>query len=81
MARFIKLTNRLLNTNYIHTISIKPNKYYIHHFEGINFEGSIFLFAGSGGGNVSSINNTKIEICETKNPTDYKIISNWINNH
>jgi hypothetical protein len=81
MTKFIKLTNMVLNTNYIHTIAIKPNKYFIHHVQGINLGGYIWLLAGSGGGIISSNNNTEIEVCETKHPTDYKIISDWINNH
>ena len=81
MTKFIKLTNMLLNTKYIHTISIKPNKYYIHHVQGINLGGYIWLLCGSGGGLISTNNNTEIEVCETKHPTDYKIISDWINNH
>ena len=34
MPRFIKLTKMLINTNYINTILIKPNKYYIQIITG-----------------------------------------------
>ena len=73
MSRFIKLTNFLLNTNDIHKIVIQPNKYYIHivskKIEGFNW--------GFGIGSISSFT-SEIEVCETKNSIDYKIVSNWI---
>jgi len=73
MSRFVKLTNVLLNTNYIRQILIQPNKYYIYvaseTFSGFNFFGF---------GTISS-NINWIQVCETKNPVDYKIISDWIN--
>jgi len=77
MARFIKLTNMLINTNDIHKILINQNKYYIQ-FISNNFNGYMCLFSGSGFGNISSPY-YEIEVCENKHPNDYKIVSEWIN--
>ena len=75
MSNFIKFTSLILNINYIQSIVIKPNKYYINVV--INkFEGSKLFSTG----NVVSYN-SKIEVCETKNSIDYKILSDWINNN
>lgn len=78
MSRFLKLTGLLLNTNYIHNITIQPNKYIIH-TASKKFFGHIGLCYGSGYGLVSS-DNEVIEVCETKHPNDYKIVSEWIKN-
>jgi len=75
MPNFIKFTSLILNINYIQSIVIKPNKYYINVV--INKFEESKLFAT---GNVVSYN-SKIEVCETKNYTDYKILSDWINNN
>jgi hypothetical protein len=76
MSKFIKLTNFLLNTNDIHKIVIQPNKYYIHivskKIDGFNWDIGSF-----GLGNISSYT-SEIEVCETKNPNDYKIVTGWI---
>ena len=80
MSKFIKLTNMILNTKYIYKISIKPNKYYIY-FKFNEINGFLWLFGGTGVGNISSYNanaNTEIEVCETNHPIDYKIITEWI---
>ena len=75
MSNFIKFTSLILNINYIQSIVIKPNKYYINVV--INKFEESKLFAT---GNVVSYN-SKIEVCETKNSIDYKILSDWINNN
>jgi hypothetical protein len=76
MSKFIKLTNFLLNINDIHKIVINPNKYYIHIVtRGIN--GTTWNLWGSGLGKFSS-NTYIIDICKTDHPTDYKIITDWI---
>lgn len=75
MLSFIKFTSLILNVNYIQSIVIKPNKYYIN-LVANNYQGSKLF----GTGNVSSYN-SKIEVCETKNSVDYKILSDWINNN
>jgi len=77
MPKFIKLTNFLLNTNDIHKIVIKPNKYHIH-IVGKQISGFNWGIGGFGLGNMSSYID-EIEVCETKYPTDYKIVSEWIN--
>jgi hypothetical protein len=77
MSKFIKLTNILLNTNDIHKIVIKPNKYLICIFSK-KYDGFFWGLGGVGFGSISSYTN-EIEICETENSNDYKIISDWIN--
>ena len=77
MSKFIKLANCIINTNYIHSIVINPNKYYIHLMSN-RFDGYyVGLF---GFGNISSFN-PEIEVCESKHSSDYKIISDWIDNY
>jgi hypothetical protein len=76
MSKFIKLTNFVFNTNDLHKIVIQPNKYYIH-IVGKKIDGFIWSIGGFGFGNISSFT-YEIEVCETKHPTDYKIVSNWI---
>jgi len=78
MTKFLKLTKLILNTNDIQKINIKPNKFYIH-FIGKQFSGNIVQMASFGLGSISS-DNYEIEVCETLNPDDYKIVSEWINN-
>ena len=76
MSKFIRLTNMLLNVNDIHKIVIEPNKYYIH-IVSKKVDGFNWGVGGFGVGNISSYT-SEIEICDTKHPTNYKIISNWI---
>ena len=76
MSKFIKLTTIILNTNDIHKIVIQPNKYYIH-VVSKQLDGISWSIMGWGIGHMSS-QNSKIEVCQTKHSTDYKIISDWI---
>ena len=78
MSKFIKLTNFIININYIQSIVIKPNKYYINIVSN-TFDGSKWSIAGFGMGTISSYN-SEIEVCETKHSSDYKKISDWIDN-
>ena len=78
MSKFIKLTNMLLNTNYINKIYINPNQYVIY-LTSNKFDGTSWSITGSGLGLISSLKDIEIEVCETKHSTDYKIVSNWIN--
>jgi len=55
---------------------IQPNKYVIHTTNTKLF-GHISLCYGSGYGYISA-DKEEIEVCETKHPTDYKIVSEWI---
>ena len=77
MSKFIRLTNFLFNTNDIQKIVINPNQYVIH-IVGKQINGVAFNFAGFGLGNVHSYT-SQIDVCKTKNSTDYKIVTNWIN--
>ena len=76
MSKFLKLTTFLFNTNDIHKIVILPNKYCIH-IVSKKVTGFNWVFYGFGVGNISSYA-SKIEVCETKNSIDYKIVSDWI---
>lgn len=76
MSKFIKFTNFILNTNDIHKIVIKPNKYYIHIITK-KMDGFSWGIGGFGLGNISSYTD-EIEVCETQYPTDYKILTDWI---
>jgi hypothetical protein len=77
MSKFIKFTNFLLNTNDIHQIVIKPNKYCFHivskKMNGFYSGVGVFGF-----GNISSYT-YEIEVCKTNHSTDYKIATDWIN--
>jgi hypothetical protein len=76
MSQFLKLTNFIINKNYIHSIAIKPNKYCIQLVSN-KFDGTNFIFAGFGIGNIYS-HNYEIEVCEFKDSSDYKIVSDLI---
>jgi hypothetical protein len=76
MSRFIKLTNFIINTNNIHSIIIKPNKYTIH-ITSKQFDGYSWSFAGFGAGSISSFT-SEIEVCKNEHSIDYKIVSDWI---
>ena len=76
MSKFIKLTNFLLNTNDIHKIVIRPNKYIIH-IVNKKLDGYFWSIGGFGVGNISS-HASEIEVCEINHSTDYKIVTDWI---
>lgn len=76
MSKFIKFTNFLLNTNDIHKIVIQPNKYCIH-IVSKKINGLVWNASGFGFGHISSYT-SKIEVCKTNHPYDYKIVSDWI---
>jgi hypothetical protein len=78
MSKFLKLTNFLINTNDIHKIVIQPNKYCIH-IVSKKMDGFAWGIGGFGLGNISSYT-SEIEVCETKHSSDYKKISDWIDN-
>ena len=77
MSKFLKLTNFLLNTNDIHQIVIKPNKYCFH-IVSKKMDGFNWGIGGFGLGNISSYT-YEFEVCETNHSTDYKIVTDWIN--
>lgn len=77
MSRFIKLTTLVLNIDYVRKITIQPKIYTIHLVNRDIF-GHIGLCYGSGYGMISS-SSGEIEVCETKHPIDYKIVTEWLN--
>lgn len=79
MSRFIRLSTFLVNTNDIHQIIIKPNHYCIH-VVGKQMDGFMFNFAGFGTGYIYPYTH-KIEVCKTKHSIDYKIMTDWIDQH
>ena len=74
-SRFLKLTNFLINVNQIRRIDINPGVYKIHL---IPSEFSGFTLVGSGTFQSSTETFTSTE---KDHSTDYKIISDWINNN
>ena len=79
MSKFLKLTNWIININYIHSIKIKPNKYFINVVSN-TFDGLAFSIIGFGICDIGS-REYVIEVCENNNSIDYKIVSNWIDYH
>ncbi len=76
MAKFLRLTNFLLNANNINKISIMPNKYCIH-FIGRQNDGFLWIVGGFGLGSVAS-SIEEVVVCETQHSDDYKIVTEWI---
>jgi hypothetical protein len=76
MSNSIKLTKVILNANDIHKIVIQPNKYYIH-IVSKKMDGFYWGIGGFGLGNISSYT-YEVEVCETNDPIDYKIVTDWI---
>jgi len=74
-SRFLRLTHFLLNVNQIRRIDINPGVYKIHL---IPSEFSGFTLVGSGSFQSSAETYTATE---KDHSTDYKIISDWINNN
>ena len=80
MSRFIKLSNKIINTVYIENISFytNPNKYYIQMKNSVSNPFGFFI---AGTGWISSgYSNSSVTICSEADPEDYKIISKWIKN-
>lgn len=78
MSKFLKLTTFLINTNDIHQILIRPNKFIIH-VVSKRVDGFTFGVYGFGMGNLSS-SVSEIEVCEKKHVNDYKKMSEWVDN-
>ena len=55
-----------------------PNKYYINVVSN-KFDGSLWSSPLIGMGTISSYH-SEIEVCETEHSSDYKKISDWIDN-
>jgi len=73
MYKFIKLSTTIINTKYINQILIRPNKYYI---QLMNSKVDGFFIFGCGG---LTLDPEEFEICASKTPDDYKVVSDWIN--
>ena len=78
LRRFIKVSDMIINTNMIKTISIHPTQYNIELSPNIA-SSSGFLIGGTGyiGDNNSPY---KITIYKDKSPNDYDYLTNWIAN-
>jgi len=74
-SRFLRLTSFLINVNQIRRIDINPGAYKMHL---IPSEFSGFTLVGSGSFQSSAETYTATE---KDHSTDYKIISDWINNN
>ena len=74
-SRFLRLTKFLINVNQIRRIDINPGVYKIHLMPS---EFSGFTLVGSGTFQSSTETYTTTE---KDHSTDYKIISDWINNN
>lgn len=74
MSRFLKLTNKIINKNAIHHIDINKDNFIIHLMR--NKTEGLFIF---GVGFFESYN-TDFKVCKIKNSSDYKTISDWIDN-
>ena len=72
MSRFLKLTNIIINKNYIQNISINKDKFILHILSN-NFDGVVMFGSGT-----FETRDTKIEVCKTKNFSDYKIVTDRI---
>ena len=74
LRTFIRLSDKIINTNMIKTIHISPNQYCI---EMVSEGGSGgFLLGGSGF--ITSNNGYQINILKEKSPEDYKYLLEWI---
>jgi hypothetical protein len=73
MSKFIKLTSLLINTQYINKIIVKPNIYHIYLLNH-KINGNIIFSIGW----ITS-QEEEIIICSNKEPTDFTIITDWIN--
>jgi hypothetical protein len=74
MSKFIKLTDLIINKNFIHHIDLKKDKIIVHLMT--NKTNGFFIF---GMGSTSS-HHTKFEICKINDPNDYNIFTDWIDN-
>lgn len=80
MTKFIKLTNKIINTAYIQNILFysNPNKYHIQMKDSMPNPFGLFI-AGTGW-ITSGYSNSSMTICSEADPEDYKIINKWIKN-
>jgi hypothetical protein len=74
MSRFLKLGQVIINKNYIQNIQINKDNYVIHLMAN-KIDGVLLFSSGS-----LKASNTNFDVCKTKNLSDYKIVTDWINN-
>lgn len=72
MSRFIKLSQCVINTNYISHIVIDPSVFKI---KMTIYDLNGYLLLGTGG---LSNTNYILDIDEKTNPSDYQIVNQWI---
>lgn len=70
--KFLKLTTRIINSNYIRYISFGENKYLI---DIVSANHSGFLIGGTG---FLSTNHENITVCGIKSPQDFITVTEWI---
>jgi hypothetical protein len=78
MTKLLKLSTIILNTKYIQSIYITPNKYVLRMMNH-KIDGGGWRIMGTGMTTIFS-HNAEIEVCEKAHPNDYKIITEWIDN-
>lgn len=72
MSRFLKLSNLIINKNFIHSIDINKDTIIIHLMTN-KTQGLFIYWVG-----FLDSSNTKIELCKIKNLSDYEKVSEWI---
>jgi hypothetical protein len=75
ISKFLKFTNIIINKNVIQSIDINKDKFLIH--LTTNKTNGVLIFAIGG---FSYSYNTKVEVCKTKNLSDYETVTDWIDN-
>lgn len=75
MTWFLKLSNMIINTNYIHHIGIDCDKLVIHLMSN-KFEGPAPLGIYCG----IQPYNYELQLCKHKHFNDYKTVIDWIDN-
>ena len=68
MTTFLKLSSIIINTKYIQKIIIGPGQYYIKLMSN-GISGGMFYFTST---------SNEIKLCAIKDPTDYKILHDWL---
>ena len=76
MSRFLKLTNIIINKNVIQHIHINKDKDKIIIYLMTNKSDGFMMF----GGGLFHSSNTEFEVCKTENLSDYKKVTDWIDN-
>lgn len=75
MSKFLKLSSIIINKNYIHNINLAKNDKIIIKMMSNEMDG--FFLLGNG---ATYSENTTINLCKIEHATDYKIVTDWIEN-